>query len=103
MIRELSTLEEVFLLGQDVDDFLPLPLSSQQTITRWVERGDGVAVYVNHDLGHRDLGLRKFVSYGSPAAQLGTDDPPQTLPDIGGDINWRYQLCYRYREEQPHD
>ena len=38
-------------------------------------------------------------SFGSPAAQLETDHPPQTLPDIGGAINWRYQLIGTYREE----
>ncbi len=61
-------------------------------INKWLTRGDGAAVYVNEDLGHSDLGRVQVVSYGSAAAQLEVADPPVTLPDIGGRINWRYQL-----------
>jgi hypothetical protein len=67
------------------------------TVNRWLTRGDGVAIYRNHDLGSRDVGHVKATSYGSPAAQLETDTPPQTLPDIGHSINWRYQLEGVYR------
>lgn len=68
-------------------------------------RGDGLAIYVNHDLGHPDLGQWQIVSYGGPESQLetrgsrnwinfrhGDDVIPRTLPDIGGRINWRYML-----------
>lgn len=75
-------------------------------------RGDGVAIYVNNDLGHPDIGQFQIVSYGSDDAQLSTrhtqhfadtaeklrlhkhdrDFLPITLPDIGGQINWRYGL-----------
>lgn len=73
-------------------------------------RGDGVAIYVNNDLGHPDLGQWQVVSYGGGEAQLesrgvapslpigrkrflhGDDMLPTTLPDIGGRINWRYTL-----------
>ena len=73
-------------------------------------RGDGVAVYVNNDLGHPDIGQWQVVTYGSSAAQLETrggrydvsghhepfahaaDQIPTTLPDIGGRINYRYSL-----------
>jgi hypothetical protein len=27
-------------------------------------------------------------------------DPPKTLPDIGGEINWRYQLWDTYTGER---
>lgn len=57
----------------------------------WLERGDGIAVYENQDLGHHDLGLRQYVSFGSHEAQL-EGSPPHILPDIGGRINWRYSL-----------
>lgn len=67
-------------------------------VERWIARGDGAAVYRNHDLGHPDVGAPKIVSYGSPAAQLETDEPPEQLPDIGGQINWRYRLVATYRE-----
>jgi len=67
------------------------------TVGRWLARGDGAAVYENHDLGSRDVGAPQIVSFGSPAAQLETAEPPATLPDIGGAINWRYQLVGTYR------
>lgn len=62
------------------------------TVSKWTERGDGAAVYENHDLGHPDQGLCKIVSYGSEKAQLEVTVPFDTLPDIGSAINWRYQL-----------
>jgi hypothetical protein len=63
-------------------------------IDRWLARGDGAAVYRNHDLGHPHVGEPRIVSYGSPAAQLETDEPPTRLPDNipKGAINWRFQL-----------
>lgn len=76
---------------------LGLPEGAWTTVQRWFDRGDGVAVYENHDLGHPELGHRKFLSYGSADAQLETDEPPERLPDIGGAINWRYQLVGVYR------
>lgn len=69
-------------------------------INNWLVRGDGVAIYQNQDMNHPELGHRQIASYGSPAAQLETDEPPKTLPDIGGAINWRYQLEGTYRGEQ---
>lgn len=63
----------------------------------WLERGDGVAVYENHDLGHPQLGHKQFVSFGSEKAMLEVEEPPQRLPDIGNAINWRYQLVGTYR------
>lgn len=62
---------------------------------RVFERGDVLLVYVNDDLSHRDLGLTQVCSYGSAASQIEASrfpEPPSTMPDIGGNINWRYQL-----------
>lgn len=60
---------------------------------KWLDRGDGVAVYENQEIGHSNCGHRKFVSFGSKEALLEEDGPPpQRMPDIGGDINWRYCL-----------
>lgn len=68
----------------------------------WLGRGDGIAMYENQDLGHPDLGDKRYVSYGSPAAQLETSTPPTQLPDgIGGTINWRYVLIGTYRGTEP--
>ena len=61
-------------------------------VETWFTRGDGVAVYRNEAMDSANHGHRQFVSFGSPAAQLETDDPPTRLPDIGGQINWAYQL-----------
>lgn len=66
----------------------------------WFERGDGVAVYENADFSHPFAGHILLVSFGSPDAQLETDDPPQRLPDIGSQINWRYWLRVVYRPEK---
>lgn len=69
-----------------------VPEESRHIVERWLGRGDGIAVYENQELGHPELGHKQFVSYGSSAAQLETDEPPTILPDIGGRINWRYCL-----------
>ena len=66
------------------------------TVQRWLDRGDGVAVYVNQDFGSFHAGHRQFVSYGGPSAQIiltgDEKGPPTRMPDIGGSINWAYQL-----------
>jgi hypothetical protein len=69
-----------------------LQAQNREVITRWLDRGDGCAVYEDHNLGSPNAGHRQFVSFGSPAAQLEGPNPPQRLPDIGGVINWAYQL-----------
>lgn len=61
-------------------------------VLRWLERGDGCAVYTNADMGSKSCGHRQFISFGSDAAQLPGDDLPVRMPDIGADINWAYQL-----------
>lgn len=76
-----------------------LELEYRETVNLWLERGDGIAVYENVEIGHPQAGHMKFVSYGSTAAQLETEEPPVRLPDIGGDINWRYHLIGTYRGE----
>lgn len=63
----------------------------------WLRRGDGIAVYENHDFGHPDLGDRKFVSFGSAQAMLETEMPPERMPDFPAQINWRYQLIGTYK------
>lgn len=73
-------------------------------------RGDGLAIYVNNDLGHPEVGEWQVVSYGGTEAQLetrheqteelgrprlfihGEDYLSRVLPDIGGRINYRYLL-----------
>ncbi len=62
------------------------------TVQRWLDRGDGVAVYENKALDSASLGHRKFESFGSPDAQIEVAEPPTRMPDLGGSINWAYQL-----------
>lgn len=76
-----------------------VPAQHHAQVNRWLARGDGIAVYSNHEIGHPDLGHRQFVSFGSAAAQLETSTPPDRLPDIGTRINWRYWLDGVYRGE----
>jgi len=65
-------------------------------VNKWLARGDGIAAYENQELGNPDLGHHKFVSFGSKAAQLEVETPPDLMPDIGA-INWRYSLIGTYR------
>ena len=75
--------------------------SSWTLIQRWLDRGDGAAVYENHDLGHPNVGMPKITSYGSPDAQIEMDYPPEQMPDgIGNEINWRYQLIATCRRSK---
>jgi hypothetical protein len=66
------------------------------TVARWLARGDGVAIYENADLSSPDLGVRQMVSYGSESAQLEDAVPPERMPDIGANINWRFRLVGIY-------
>jgi hypothetical protein len=93
--NQITSLEEVFdMLEGDDPDFID---RSTKIIQGWIERGDGVAVYENQDLGSPDVGHKQFVSFGSEKAQLPGDIPPDRLPDIGGAINFRYWLKGFYR------
>lgn len=68
-----------------------------EKVNLWVARGDGAAVYENAEIGHPGMGLCQIASFGSSAAQLETDVPPERLPDMDGLINWRYVLVATYR------
>lgn len=64
-------------------------------ISGWLARGDKALVYQNMELGHPEAGHVQIVSYGSHRAlieQTQYPNPPQTLPDLPSQINWRYQL-----------
>lgn len=68
-----------------------------ELVNQWLEDGKGVAVYENADLGHPELGHRKYVTFGTPRAQIRDESPPERLPDIGDQINWRYRLVGTFR------
>ena len=77
----------------------PSPEAVRSMLNRWLARGDGVAVYENHDFGHPMMGEPKIASYGSPSALLEAEEPPERLPDTPTQINWRYMLVATYRGE----
>jgi hypothetical protein len=70
-----------------------------RAVNTWLGRGDGIAVYENHDLGHPGLGHKVFLSFGSPDAQIESDDLPQFCPIQlpHGLMHWRYVLVGTYR------
>ena len=84
-------------LNPDAALEVALAMQAVDRVNVWLARGDGMAVYQNQDMSHPRLGEKQLASYGSPQAQLETDDPPARLPDIGGAINWRYCLVAAYR------
>lgn len=94
--------KETFLkvLVEAFGDELEVGAAVAPTVNKWLERGDGVAIYENKDLSHPECGRRKFVSFGSSACQLEGEEAPKRLPDIGGEVNWRYQLIGVYRGEK---
>ena len=70
---------------------------NMEIISRWLDRGDGCAVYTHQALDSKSAGHKKFVSYGSDESQLPGDHPPLRCPDIGGHINWAYRLTHIFR------
>jgi hypothetical protein len=93
-VKEFTGQEFRAYVERQYEDYAP---DVMEKVARWLARGDGAAVYENHDLGHPDVGACQVVSYGSPAAQLETAEPPERLPDIGGRIGWRYTLIGTYK------
>ena len=62
-------------------------------VQRWLDRGDGVAVYRNHDFGATMFNCTVMMSYGSPAAQIEAAEPPEQMPDTGMfGTPWAYRL-----------
>lgn len=91
-MKEYSA-KEVLELLQDTWDLHETGLrNSVIKVNGWLDRGDGIAVYVNNNLGSLAQGARQYVSYGSEAAQIEDCTPPVRLPDIGGRINHEYRL-----------
>lgn len=72
---------------------------NRDTFNRWLSRGDGIAVYENTAMDSYACGHRQFASFGSPAAQIESPEPPSRMPDIGHNINWKYQLVGTYKGE----
>lgn len=60
-----------------------------QQVNLWIARGDGIAVYENHDMGHPNLGEKRVVSYGGPDAQL--EPSTQTCAACGVKLGWNAQ------------
>lgn len=69
--------------------------------SRSAQRGDGLAIYVNEDMSHPELGDQKVVTWGSNEALLEGHETwatlPAQLPDTASSVNWRYCLRHVYR------
>jgi hypothetical protein len=89
--RTLTAIEAAEIVGDD----------AITAVNAWLARGDGIAFYRNHDLGHPDAGAYRICSFGSDQAQFVV--PPEQLPDFPGEVNWRYRLdaVYRGTELEP--
>lgn len=100
--KELSAGQALSIVHSEFEENALLLNHAVGLINGWIDRGDGLAIYRNEDLGHPLLGHLQFVSFGSPAAQLEVltaEELPERLPDIGGRINWRYCLIGYLRGE----
>lgn len=99
-MKQYTAAELSALLAEKYEEYAP---EATALMNRWLARGDGVAVYENHDLSHVAMGDVKIVSYGGQMAQLEDTkhdpNPPERLPDglPAGHINWRYTLIGTYR------
>jgi len=97
MSKTLTSDEMVVILREDAGDHFSFLTSTRDRVNEWLARGDGIAVYQNEDLGSRNVGARRFVSFGSHDAMIETDDPTRQMPGARGEITWRYQLEATYR------
>lgn len=91
-IIEMEDVRKMLLDGgfEDGSEKLHRSLSLME---RWRDRGDGIAVYQNIALDSSAMGHRKYMSFGSKAAQIEETIPPTRLPDIQGHgPGWKYQL-----------
>jgi len=80
-----------------IEELIPAPFRPQAN--RWLNRGDGIAVYQNQHEEHPEFGRLQLVSFGSTDAQFPTSTPPVQMPDLGDEHNWRYRLIGTYRGE----
>lgn len=97
MITNIITLAELLAMAdEEVRDAV------EALAKRAHNRGDGVAVYRNQALDSSQLGHRRFLTYGSSAAQIETVDAPTQMPSIGSMAQcWAYQLEARCCRESP--
>ncbi len=70
---------------------------SRPIVERWLERGDGVALYVNQAMDHSQHGHEVFLSYGSERAQIEESEPPERMPDFPSMLGWPYRLEAKVR------
>lgn len=65
---------------------------NEARVKQFLADGHFVAVYINQDLGHPDLGLRKYWAGGNGFTVPTPEQMPRCLPDTPTTINWRYWL-----------
>lgn len=80
--------ERMLQLGYERDEFIDL-------FHRWVERGDDILVFSNHDLG--SIGSRML---GMAMPWVRTDPTPPHGPDGAWGLGWRYLVDIRVTAEE---
>jgi hypothetical protein len=77
------------------------PETVRQSFERWLEDGQTfIAVFENHDLGHRDRGRRVAFPFDDsklPAFEVGKTQAPDH-GTIG--LGWRYLLVFKTKDAQ---
>lgn len=99
MIESSAPMSADVLLGYLCEKYGHDAAKVVSQVNGWLGRGDGVAVYENHDLASPHAGACRLASFGSPQAQFEADSPPAQMPDMPGRIGWRYRLVGTYRRD----
>lgn len=71
--------------------FIVTALGAEAKFKNWLERGDGVGVFENSDLGHADMGNLVFTPV-TPAEEKTVRVGQTALPDGSYGMGWRYLL-----------
>jgi hypothetical protein len=67
----------------------PIHPESLAVMRQTIRPGDRWAAYENRDLGHPECGHLQFLAIGPTRSY---QHPPERLPDMRRQINWRYVL-----------
>src|SRR6056300_1562022 len=93
-----ESMSELVTVNTAIDELIKAdydPVYIDNWARRIAERGDGIALYENHDLGHPEVGDLIALSYGSSEAMVESMELPESCPvDLGahGKMAWRYVL-----------
>ncbi len=99
----LDLLEGGFKLDGEQKYGFPFP-EGREKFQRWLERGDGIAVYRCELMDHSEFGHLRYYSFGSPEAQIPGDTPAKRCPvGRGSVVDSAYFLVAVHRPAKPVD